>query len=217
MASKAPLHLHILVIGGITGLATAFRLSRAGHNVPVIEKSRTGKKVCGLRVPPNLTRILDEWGLGEELSRYGSTTTGSECFSMDTGDLLGHFTWQEAVMDEIGARFFLMHYQDLHNIPYQAATSAGVHVSFSTPVIQVETHPPRVRLATGEVIHADLVIGVDGLEGITREVVEGCKVKDAVDKMGFSVHIAAIPRDQLKKDPDLTLLRAECGGPQYPG
>ncbi|KAI6044292.1 hypothetical protein EDC04DRAFT_2599612 [Pisolithus marmoratus] len=216
MASKAPLHLHILVIGGCPGLGIMFLSSRNRELEKWVE---TMQKVCGLRVPPNLTRILDEWGLGEELSRYGSTTTGSE---LDTGDLLGHFTWQEAVMDEIGARFFLMHYQDLHNIPYQAATSAGVHVSFSTPVIQVETHPPRVRLATGEVIHADLVIGVDGLEGITREVVEGCKVKDAVDKMGLTWRLfmaarAAIPRDQLKKDPDLTLLRAECGGPQRGG
>lgn len=112
----------------------------------VIEKSRTGKEVCGVCVPPNLTRILDEWGLGEELSRYGSTTTSSECSSMDTGDLLGHFTWQEAVMDEIGARFYLMHYQDLHNTFYRAATSAGIHISFSTPVIQVEVHLPEFAL-----------------------------------------------------------------------
>ncbi|KAI6112691.1 FAD/NAD(P)-binding domain-containing protein [Pisolithus sp. B1] len=219
MTSKASLKLRILVVGGgITGLAAALKLARAGHNVRVIEKSRTRKqKVCGLRVPPNLTRILDEWGLGEEISRYGSTTTGSECFSMDTGDFLGHFTWQEAVMDEVGAPFLLMHYQDLHNILYQAASSAGVHISLGTPVIQVETHPPRVRLATGEVIRADLIVGADGSDGITREVVEGCKVEDAVDEMSFSVYIAAISREQLKKDPDLdAFTRTECGGPQCP-
>lgn len=219
MTSKASLKLRILVVGGgVTGLAAALRLARAGHNVRVIEKSRIRKqKVCGLRVPPNLTRILDEWGLGEELSRYGSTTTGSECFSMDTGDFLGHFTWQEAVMDEVGAPFLLMHYQDLHNILYQAASSAGVQISFGTPVIQVEAHPPRVRLATGEVIRADLIVGADGSDGITREVVEGCKVEDAVDEMSFSVYIAAISREQLKKDPDLdAFTRTECGGPQYP-
>ncbi|KAI6120767.1 hypothetical protein EDD16DRAFT_1703289 [Pisolithus croceorrhizus] len=235
MTSEASLKLRILVVGGgITGLAAALKLARAGHHVRVIEKSRTRKKVCGLHVPPNLTRILDEWGLGEELSRYGSTTTGNECYSssafqiqnsdhsltlvaVDTGDFLGHFTWQEAVMDEVGSPFLLMHYQDLHNILYQAASSAGVDISLGSPVTQVETHPPRVRLATGEVIRADLIVGADGSDGITREVVEGCKVEDAVDEMSFSVYIAAISREQLKKDADLdAFTRTECGGPQCP-
>ncbi|KAI6149806.1 hypothetical protein BKA82DRAFT_8406 [Pisolithus tinctorius] len=121
-------------------------------------------------------------------------------WKMDTGDLLGHFTWQEAVMDEIGARFYLMHH---------ACDPSG-------------SAPPRVRLATGEVIHADLIVGADGTDGITREVVERCRVEDTIGEMSFDcvqplfmTASATISREQLKKDPELdAFTRAECGGPQ---
>ncbi|KAI6023631.1 hypothetical protein PISMIDRAFT_158431 [Pisolithus microcarpus 441] len=46
-------------------------------------------------------------------------------------------------MDEVGTPFLLVDYQDLHNKIYPAACSAGVYISFGTPVIQVEAHPPQ--------------------------------------------------------------------------
>lgn len=112
-------------------------------------------------------------------------------------------------MDEIGARFYLMHYQDLHNIFYRAATSAGIHISFSTPVIQVEVHPPGVRLAAGEVIRADLIVGADGADGITREVVERCRVEDTIGEMSF---VQRFRESSSKRIPNLTLLRAQSAG-----
>lgn len=87
----------VVVGGGIGGLASAFALSKAGHYVHVIEKAESfdqarpvfclrvvqsaagradpplavltdhPQQAAGIRIPPNLARILFRWGLGPQL------------------------------------------------------------------------------------------------------------------------------------------------------
>lgn len=54
---------------GIGGLSCAYALASAGHRVRVLEAlaQNARKSYSGLRVPPNMSKILTEWGLGEEL------------------------------------------------------------------------------------------------------------------------------------------------------
>src|SRR6266851_1382686 len=66
----APLCLPSLAIAG---LSMAIGLSMSGHSVRVLEKSpRFGKPPGGIRLPPNVTKILVQWGLEDELRRRGS-------------------------------------------------------------------------------------------------------------------------------------------------
>ena len=73
---------------GIGGLATAYALARSGHRVRVYEKMDsisqvsfspsfvslrkttliTSKRTTGVRVPPNLSKILYDWGLHDHLA-----------------------------------------------------------------------------------------------------------------------------------------------------
>ena len=84
---QAPLSLNFLIIGagtlqfshildasvdtyqGISGLACAYSLASSGHRVTILEAlpEDAPKSYSGLRVPPNVSKILLEWGLGEEL------------------------------------------------------------------------------------------------------------------------------------------------------
>ena len=51
----------------------AIGLAQCGHSVRVLEKSpRFGKPPGGIRLPPNVTKILVQWGLEDELRRRGS-------------------------------------------------------------------------------------------------------------------------------------------------
>jgi salicylate hydroxylase len=57
----------------IAGLSMAIGLAMCGHSVRVLEKSaRFGKPPGGIRLPPNVTKILVQWGLEDELRRRGS-------------------------------------------------------------------------------------------------------------------------------------------------
>jgi 2-polyprenyl-6-methoxyphenol hydroxylase-like FAD-dependent oxidoreductase len=57
----------------IAGLSMAIGLAMSGHSVRVLEKSpRFGKPPGGIRLPPNVTKILVQWGLEDELRKRGS-------------------------------------------------------------------------------------------------------------------------------------------------
>jgi hypothetical protein len=97
----APLHIDFMIVGGgesfiecfkpytqtsvditltlgISGLACAYTLGRSGHSVCVLERARSlSQPSGGIRVPPNLTNILLEWGLGPDLARATAKCRGS--------------------------------------------------------------------------------------------------------------------------------------------
>jgi len=57
----------------VAGLSTAIGLALSGHKVRVLEKSsRLGEPAGGIRLPPNVTKILSEWGLEEEIRKTAS-------------------------------------------------------------------------------------------------------------------------------------------------
>lgn len=87
----APFKLDVIIVGGgqfslvsytrcistfvplaISGLSTAIGLALSGHKVRVLEKSPSlGEPAGGLRLSPNVTKILVQWGLEEEIRKAG--------------------------------------------------------------------------------------------------------------------------------------------------
>lgn len=57
------------LVKGIGGLSCAYSLASSGHRVKILEAlpKNARKSYSGLRVPPNMSKILLEWGLGKEL------------------------------------------------------------------------------------------------------------------------------------------------------
>ena len=86
----APFKLDVIVVGGcqylflylvcpclpslaVAGLSMAIGLAMSGHTVRVLEKSpRLRNPPGGIRLTPNVTKILVQWGLGDELRKRGS-------------------------------------------------------------------------------------------------------------------------------------------------
>ncbi|EIN05952.1 FAD/NAD(P)-binding domain-containing protein [Punctularia strigosozonata HHB-11173 SS5] len=204
---------------GISGLAAAFALARAGHRVRVLEKSETGlgRKAGGVRVPPNLSKILVEWGLEDELSQSTIRCKGSTFNSLETGETIGYLEWNEDVMKETGGSFLLMHHEDLHRMLHRLATAAGAQVEFGKGVRAVHAPPegqgqqPSVELESGEAVSADIIIGADGYRSIVRPVVLG--EEDQGEDVGMSVYTATIPMSAMMEDPDL---RHFAEAPEWP-
>ena len=68
-------------------------------------------------------------------------------------------------------------------------------------VVALEPSIPALTLASGEVVHADLVIGADGIKSVTREYVVGGP--DKPTPTGDAAYRAIVPTGLLLRDPDL--------------
>lgn len=68
-------------------------------------------------------------------------------------------------------------------------------------VVSLDPSTPTLTLESGEVVHADLVIGADGVKSLTREYVVGGP--DKPTPTGDAAYRAIIPTELLLKDPDL--------------
>ncbi|KAF8636411.1 hypothetical protein AX17_003593 [Amanita inopinata Kibby_2008] len=225
ISKKAALPIDVIIVGGgapypyylnrhatiqslgIGGLACAYALGQSGHRVRVLESNPGLHRLSGgVRIPPNLSKILKEWGLGPELSRMQKCRKSS-FHSLKDGELLGILEWQEDVLQETGGDFFLMHHADLHQLLYDLACSVGAIVSFDAGVASVsvdlenDEEIPVVTLEDGTRLTADLVIGADGSNSIVREAVNG-PLEYETDS-GQSFYTITIPSEMLQADPDL--------------
>ncbi|KAA1475603.1 FAD/NAD(P)-binding domain-containing protein [Dentipellis sp. KUC8613] len=133
----------IVVGGGVSGLATACSLALSGHRVRVFEAAPTlVRRAGGVRVPPNLTRILVEWGLGPQLEAKGVKYTGYTFLDLITGQKIAFVEWRAVLIKEAGASFYMMHHQDLVQMLYDLALANGVEVHFNSPIESVSAPAP---------------------------------------------------------------------------
>ncbi|KAF8173878.1 hypothetical protein K438DRAFT_132120 [Mycena galopus ATCC 62051] len=187
--------------GGIGGLACAYALGRSGHNVRVFEKTNGRQRGAGVRMPPNLTKILVEWGLEQELKKCCSCRK-TTFISMESGDTLGILEWKEDVLREAGGQFLLIRYDDLYQMLYRLALSVGAVVTFNTTVTGADTTgTPSVFLANGTTVTADLIICADGGKSVMREVVT--EAQDTATDSGYTWYTAIVPIERMVRDPEL--------------
>lgn len=119
----------VVLVVGIGGLAVAYALSKAGHQVKVLEKNDLSIPGGGHRVTPNFSKILRQWIGEEELKRISVRCIGSPSFNCESvhltfilpvcdvhipttvrnGETVGYLAWQPAVLAETGGDFVLMH------------------------------------------------------------------------------------------------------------
>ncbi|KAF5362108.1 hypothetical protein D9756_002530 [Leucocoprinus leucothites] len=196
----------IVVGGGIGGLATAYALAKSGHRVQVLEKSSgLHQRAGGIRVPPNMTKILLAWGL-HEMVQTALRCRKSRFHSLETGMLVGVLEWQEDIMQEAGAEFLIMHHNDLQEALYKLAVAAGATVRFRMPVQEVffdkEKQQPSVVLQDSTKLTADVVIGADGSCSQVRKYV--APEVDVGVETNHSFYTVTVPTSEMQKDPELS-------------
>ncbi|KZT25887.1 FAD/NAD(P)-binding domain-containing protein [Neolentinus lepideus HHB14362 ss-1] len=174
LSRRASESLDIIVIGGATaGLACAYAMQVAGHKVRVLEKA------CGPRThaaggdlsPPNMTRILDRWGLSAYLSRVAPKLRGVH-FKMSTnGETMRTSLFPEDIMRGFGAEYVFLAYSDLLGALYDLASKAGVVFQYKATVVSIDPEKASAQLASGEVIEGDLLIAADGVHSLARSLI----------------------------------------------
>jgi salicylate hydroxylase len=114
--------------GGIAGMATGFAAASVGWQATVFERAAAFAEVgAGVQLGPNVTRILQAWGLGDALTQVAAFPGGLHARSMRTGEVLATLPLKDAA-HHYGAPYVTIHRADLHGLLLQAASREGVHV-----------------------------------------------------------------------------------------
>ena len=118
--------MQILIIGaGIGGLAASISISLStNHSVLVLDKASELREVgAGIQVPPNASRILRSWGLGEELAQVSVAPGAFRLRGWKDGKVLSEQPLEDV---RTGGGYWHVHRADLHALLVQRARELGV-------------------------------------------------------------------------------------------
>ncbi|WP_295501461.1 FAD-dependent monooxygenase [Limnohabitans sp. Rim8] len=162
--------------GGIGGLAAAVSCTQRGVPVQLLERAAQLSEVgAGIQIGPNVTRILQAWGLGDALAQVAAFPPRLQARDAQTGQVLGTLTLGERAQSLYGAPYATIHRADLQGLLHSAAQSAGVDIRLGQTVQgwQDTSDGLGVTTADGASVQAGALIGADGMWSAVRQQLLG--------------------------------------------
>ena len=157
--------------GGIGGLAAALAVSRSGCKALVIEKTDAFAEVgAGIQLGPNVSRILEAWGLLDSLQAIATEPGRLQVRSATSAAVLGELRLGQAIRKRYGAPYLTLHRADLHSLLFQAVqqTSAVVQTGCGVQSFHESAHSVAIQTRQG-LQDFDVLTGSDGLWSSTRQ------------------------------------------------
>jgi salicylate hydroxylase len=164
--------------GGIGGLASGLGLARAGAVVRVLERAPALTEVgAGVQLGPNVTRILNAWGLSSALESVAAFPANLHARSALSGELLATLSLRD-MPARYGAPYITLHRADLQALLLQAAEVQGVVVRCDAHVQGVQNLGDAVAVAQAHqgselTERADALVVADGVWSVLRQQLLG--------------------------------------------
>ena len=164
----------ILIAGaGIGGLTAALALLRDGHHVHLYEQATELREVgAGVQLSANGTRILIDLGLRPAMQQIVCEPAGKEIRLWNTGQTWPLFDLGETSVARYGAPYWMVHRGDFHAALHDAVLRAAPDaIRTGAAVVGFEQTDSEIslRLASGEHVQGDALIGADGVHSAIRQ------------------------------------------------
>lgn len=166
----------VIAGGGIGGLAAALACARQRVPVQLLERATQLSEVgAGIQLGPNVTRILQAWGLGAALAQVAAFPKQLQARDAQTGQVLGTLRLGERAQALYGAPYATIHRADLQSLLHRAAQGAGVDMRLGQTVQgwQGSEAALQVNTAEGLSLQASALIGADGIWSAVRQQLLG--------------------------------------------
>lgn len=194
--------LQILIAGaGIGGVTAALSLMKAGHDAVVFEQADQLSEIgAGIQLSANAMHVLNNLGLGEEISRLSFRPRAYVFRLHDTGEIVSQFPLADVHQSRHGASYNQLHRADLHNLLVGAAQALKPDlIRLGRRATRFEETPEQVSLqfADGSTAKGHVLVGADGIKSVVREQIAG---PDRAVYTGDAAWRLVIPTARLPSD-----------------
>ncbi|MEE6164842.1 MULTISPECIES: FAD-dependent monooxygenase [unclassified Mycolicibacterium] len=211
---------HVIIAGGgIGGAAAALALSLRGAQVTLFERAHEfGEVGAGLQVGPHGARILDSWGLLDEVLADGVRPKNLVFRDAITAETLTKVNLGADYQARYGGPYFVTHRSDLHAALVRAAQAAGAQMHTGITVSDVLTEGDKALVTTddGRIHEADVALALDGIKSRLRKKI----IDDEPVSSGYAAYRGTIAYDEAGFDEDIEdvigYIGPDCHFIQYP-
>src|SRR6516162_5622554 len=157
--------MKVIIVGaGIAGVTAALCLLRNNIDVVVLEQAEGFREVgAGIQIGANGTVVMRELGLESKLAAMSVIPQSWDSRDLETGEMLFATPLGAEAAGRYGGLLYNVHRADLIDLLVQSLPANVLRMGCRCADIGQDGASAWVRLAAGEVRHADAVVGADGI------------------------------------------------------